>query len=373
MEKQKSVRHVTRFNEIERSYCRGCSNAYELNNGGDPPPPKFPNDRALFDAVFNGDPAIDYLEAQAALSDSYLLGSLSEFSVEAATYGSADFSVRYWLRDNVAELSSLRTITKYTALVEVIAEADSYADFIVSAHSISDNFNDAWLRTEWNTARTAANGARRFTRQVFDGDTSLYPYLRYQTAEDSRVRPQHQRLNGRVARKDSAFWASYYPPNGYNCRCLAYETDTMEGAQNEYSISPQEVPMEFRNNPAFTGSVFSPAHPYYAEETAASKAIKDRVLDRWTKDQVRKGKLSLVNKKAFLRKNANVVLQAGSGLAFATYILLANFDAWLASGDGVMSGDTFIGSMIKGSYFVKGEVKDGKVLQFDILFQKKVV
>ena len=45
------------------------------------------------------------------------------------------------------------------------------------------------------------------------------PYLRYSSLTDSRVRPSHLALNNIIRHIDDSFWYSYYPPNGYMCRC----------------------------------------------------------------------------------------------------------------------------------------------------------
>jgi len=41
----------------------------------------------------------------------------------------------------------------------------------------------------------------------------------YFTVEDNRVRPAHAALNGVKLPKDDPFWYTFWPPNGWNCRC----------------------------------------------------------------------------------------------------------------------------------------------------------
>ncbi len=49
--------------------------------------------------------------------------------------------------------------------------------------------------------------------------TKHFPYLQYQAVNDSRTRPAHLAMNGRVFPFEHEVWDTWYPPNGFNCRC----------------------------------------------------------------------------------------------------------------------------------------------------------
>lgn len=45
------------------------------------------------------------------------------------------------------------------------------------------------------------------------------PYWEYKAVGDARTRPMHLAMSGLIYRFDDPFWATFYPPNGYKCRC----------------------------------------------------------------------------------------------------------------------------------------------------------
>ena len=52
----------------------------------------------------------------------------------------------------------------------------------------------------------------------------LLPMLTYQTVGDGRVRPEHAMLDEISRPVGDKFWNTYFPPNGWNCRCTVLQT-----------------------------------------------------------------------------------------------------------------------------------------------------
>ena len=73
------------------------------------------------------------------------------------------------------------------------------------------------LRTVYQTNMQSAYMAGRYKAQLENADQR--PYFKYVAILDSRTRPRHRALHGRIFRFDDPIWGVVYPPNGYNCRC----------------------------------------------------------------------------------------------------------------------------------------------------------
>jgi SPP1 gp7 family putative phage head morphogenesis protein len=73
------------------------------------------------------------------------------------------------------------------------------------------------LRTIFATNMQSAYMAGRYQQMIEQVDER--PFWQYVAVLDSRTRPAHRALNGKVFRYDDAAWGTAFPPNGFNCRC----------------------------------------------------------------------------------------------------------------------------------------------------------
>jgi hypothetical protein len=138
------------------------------------------------------------------------------------------------------------------------------------------------LQTTFDQAVLGSYAAGRYAKLTDPDVLAARPIWQYTTAGDSRVRPAHRAMNRRTFPADSPVWATWFPPNGWRCRCsvLSLSNDQVAeaGIKVEDSVPPVvEHDGQIVNmlpDPGFSGS---PATQRAADRTVA--AI-DREADR---------------------------------------------------------------------------------------------
>jgi SPP1 gp7 family putative phage head morphogenesis protein len=104
------------------------------------------------------------------------------------------------------------------------------------------------LTTIYRTNMQTSYMAGRY--KSFMENAAARPYWEYVAVMDSRTRPEHAALNGLVFPAGDPFWNSFWPPNGYRCRCrvtaLTAREAKAEGVRlvsSEGRITEKEVPV----------------------------------------------------------------------------------------------------------------------------------
>ena len=111
------------------------------------------------------------------------------------------------------------------------------------------------LETIYRTNTQSAYNAGRWESQLRNKDSR--PFLQYIAIDDGATRPNHRAQNGTVKSIDSSYWSTWYPPNGYNCRCRVRSLSKEQAEKIDTGAKSNKLPdLGFSGNPG--RSVFRP-------------------------------------------------------------------------------------------------------------------
>lgn len=167
------------------------------------------------------------------------------------------------LTTNTYIFSAAKTYQQVRDMQALLVQYKNRPDlFIKEASKVFDDYNKNWLATEFVTAKSTARSAKNWGG--IDRNSNILKYLEYDTVGDSRVRPTHAELDGITRPVDDAFWSSYYPPNGWRCRCsVKQHADVPALTPMKGFKKPEDVPDMFLFNAGKDKIIFSPEHPYF--------------------------------------------------------------------------------------------------------------
>lgn len=123
----------------------------------------------------------------------------------------------------------------FPSLIDENGNRKPFEQFLNDVQKIDHTYNKNYLRAEYNFVQSSAEMAAKWEKFAEDGDRYN---LQYRTAGDSKVRPEHATLNGVTLPMSDPFWESYYPPNGWNCRCTVVQV-----RKSKYPVTPHDEAM----------------------------------------------------------------------------------------------------------------------------------
>lgn len=125
------------------------------------------------------------------------------------------------LRESVGVFSGFKTFHEMKEAAGMLLDEKGsikpFEQFLNDVQKVNDAYNKHYLKTEYNFAVQSASMAARWEEQQDDGGGRYL--LQYRTAGDEKVRAAHRRMEGITLSPSEPFWDSYYPPNGFGCRC----------------------------------------------------------------------------------------------------------------------------------------------------------
>lgn len=139
--------------------------------------------------------------------------------------------------------------------------------FLNDVRKINDTYNANYLHAEYNFVQASATMAAKWEQFSEDGDRYN---LQYHTAKDDKVRPEHAALDGVTLPMSDSFWETYFPPNGWNCRCSVVQERKQKYPATEHAeaMSRGEEAMNgeryniFRFNSGKQGKTMPDYNPY---------------------------------------------------------------------------------------------------------------
>ena len=210
-----------------------------------------------------------YEQTAEYLFDNYLKG-FGIPSIEIA-YDSPNWAYLKEVRENIYVFSAAKTYHQINetqkilqTLSQKLGENLTFEDFKKEASKVLNDFNDKYLRTEYNNARKTGRASTEW--ENIQKNKHMLPLLTYRTVGDSLVRPEHAELNGITRNVDDKFWDVYYPPNGWECRCKVYQNDENAITSLKGFKPSKDVPELFRFNAGKQKYAFNPEHAYFTVE-----------------------------------------------------------------------------------------------------------
>ncbi|AXG70444.1 hypothetical protein KORDIASMS9_02684 [Kordia sp. SMS9] len=141
----------------------------------------------------------------------------------SVAYNTPDHLAMRMMEFNLIEFAASKTEARLASLSELLVDKEkfnirSFSDFKAEAEKVTEDFNKTYLETEYNLSVATAQGAAQQIRFLEEKDT-VTNLVMYQTAGDSKVRSEHQALDGLVFDLNDDETLDIWTPNGYGCRC----------------------------------------------------------------------------------------------------------------------------------------------------------
>ncbi len=193
--------------------------------------------------------------------------------------------MKAYLEKDVFIFSGLKTHAQLAEARNLLKDSEGnirpYHLFEQDVLKLNEKYNQNYLEAEWQFAQSSSQSAANWANL---SDSERYN-LQYRTAGDEKVRESHAAINGTTLPKSSEFWISYYPPNGWRCRCIVVlvlaskypatdvdkATAAAEKATTQIGKNGKNKLEMFRFNPGLEKRVFPKGNSYNPKHCDGSK------------------------------------------------------------------------------------------------------
>lgn len=174
----------------------------------------------------------------------------------------------------------------FPSLLDESGERKPFERFLNDVRKIDETYNAHYLHAEYNFVQSSALMAAKWEQYSEDGDRYL---LQYRTAHDDKVRPEHAALDRITLPMSDPFWESYYPPNGWNCRCTVAQV-----RRGKYRETPHREAMS-RGEETLAGEKLGVFRFNSGKQGKAMPDYNPYTIKRCNDCDIAKGKLGLAN------------------------------------------------------------------------------
>lgn len=219
--------------------------------------------------------AVDYFKERVPVTAEQFYKIAAEYRGLAFTVGGYTKAqiLKKFYDELLAALEEGNTLSEFRENMNDFLKAEGYEGLDpVQADNI--------FRTNIQTAYNVGH----YQQMTDPGVMRLRPYWQYDAVNDSHTRPSHLAMDGRVFPADSPVWDTWFPPNGFRCRCtvktLSKRQVEQRGLTVETSAPRAALPdPQFSTNPAKVR--FQPDLKGYPEPLV--KAFQEREKEGATK------------------------------------------------------------------------------------------
>lgn len=106
------------------------------------------------------------------------------------------------------------------------------------------------INTLYRTNMQTAFQAGRYTQLTKPHILKARPYWKYVAVKDGSTRPAHAEMNGKIFHHENPVWRTWYPPNGFNCRCQVVSLSEREIKRDGLTVETDDLggkPFELLN------------------------------------------------------------------------------------------------------------------------------